>query len=477
MEVARDDTLFGRIADGLAQAIRSGALASGERLPSVRELARQHAVSLSTAVQALRTLEDARLVQARPRSGYFVAPRPRALPRPAESTPPQRSLLVERGTLSQFVIGRELDPAITSFGLAYPGSDLFDHALLRKAVMRAAQRHSSSLLHGAPGHGVESLRRAIARHLLRLGSTVPPEGIVVTHGTLEAVTLALRAVTQPGDVVAMESPSYAGLLNILEQSGLRALEIPTCPNDGLSLSALELALRTQPVKAVLCVPTLSNPTGACMAQTRRARLARLLAGHGVPLIEDVVWNDLAEAAAMRRTVHSHDASGAVLLCGSFTKTLAPGMRLGFVAAGRWHARIQDMKLATSGGQTVVMEHALADVLAQRGLEAHYRRLRQRIGARMDEARELIARSFPAGTRVTDPAGGYLLWLELPGQVDTLALLRHCLAEGISFAPGAMFSAGDRFDRCLRLAVGAGWDARRRAALMRIGALAGQAISG
>lgn len=474
MPVARDDTLFGRIADGLAQAIRSGALASGERLPSVRELARRHGVSLSTAVQALRTLEDARLVQARPRSGYFVAPRPRSLPRPAESTPPRESLRVERSTLAQFVLAKEADPAVTSFGLAYPGADLFDHTLLRKAVMRAAQRQGASLLHGAPGIGAEPLRRAIARHLLRLGSTVAPEGIVITHGTLEAVTLALRAVTQPGDVVAVESPSYAGLLHILEQLGLRALEIPTCPNDGLSLSALELALRTQSVKAVLCVPTLSNPTGACMAQTRRQRLVRLLGAHGVPLVEDVVWNDLAETDALRRTVHSHDAGGGTLLCGSFTKTLAPGLRLGFVATGRWHARIQGMKLATSGGQTAVMEHALADLLAQRGLEAHYRRLRQHIGTRMDEARELIARHFPAGTRVTDPAGGYLLWLELPGQVDTLALLRQGLAEGICFAPGAMFSASDRFDHCLRLAVGANWDTRRRAALARIGALAAQA---
>lgn len=465
------DSLYLQIAERMAQSIRSGTLARGERLPSVREQARRQGVSPATVVQAYRSLEDARLIEARPRSGYFVAARPQRLPEPEVSAPPGASLPVDVSSLGDQVMRMAADPSVISFGAACPSGELFAQERVRRAVSRAAQRHRATLCRYPIGPGNEVLRRAIARHLLGLGCQLEALDILVTNGCLESVSLCLRAVTQPGDVVALESPTYFGLLEVLESMHLRALEIPTHPRTGLSLDALQLAFDTQPVKAVLAVPTLSNPLGACMPAAERRRLAQMVAERGIPLIEDVLYNDLAEREEVRRAVKSWDTTGHVMICGSFSKTVAPGLRVGWVAGGRWSAQLRRLKAVHSGAQTELIELAMADLLSQPGHESAWRQLRATIAARVDEARGIIAESFPKGSRVTDPAGGFILWVELPPGTDSVALFRACLAEKICIAPGTMFSATGRFNHCIRLGVGGRWDEPQRAALRRVGAIA------
>ncbi len=466
-----DSTLYLQIADRIAHSIRSGTLTRGERIPSVRELARQQGVSQSTVVQAYRALEDARLVEARPRSGYFVASRPTKLPEPETSVPPKRSLPVDVSSLGTQVMQMATDPAYISFGAACPSGELFAQERVRRAVSRAAQRHRASLTRYPIGPGNETLRRAIARHAIGLGCQLDPRDITVTNGCLEAISLCLRAVTQPGDIVALESPSYFGFLEILESMHLRALEIPTHPRTGLSLDALQLAFDTQPIKAVLVVPTLSNPLGSCMPPAERKRLVQMVAHHNVPLIEDVLYNDLAEQDDKRRAVKAWDTTGHVMICGSFSKTVAPGIRMGWVEAGRWGPQVRRLKAVHAGAQTELLELAMADLLTQPGHESQYRQLRATIAARVDAARGLIAEHFPKGTRVTDPAGGFILWVELPDGIDSMDLFEACVAEKICFAPGTLFSATDRYRHCIRLGVGGQWDEAQRSALARIGTLA------
>ncbi|MBT2324855.1 PLP-dependent aminotransferase family protein [Variovorax paradoxus] len=463
--------LYLQIAESIAMPIRAGTLARGERIPSVRELARQRSVSLGTVLQAYRMLEDSRLIEARPRSGYFVAARPPRLPEPETSNPPPSSMAVDVSSLAARVMHLAHDPGCVSFGAACPSPDLFAEERVRRAVSRAAQRHRATLTQYTIGSGDESLRRAIARHALRMGCQLDAREIVVTNSCLESITLCLRAVTQPGDVVALESPTLFSFLEILENLHLRALEIPTHPRTGLSLDALQLAFDTQPVKAVLAVPTLSNPMGACMPLTERRRLAQMVAKRGIPLIEDVLYNDLAEQNEQRRAVRSFDTTGHVMMCGSFSKTIAPGLRLGWVEAGRWGTKVARQKQATSGSQSAMLERAMADLLMQPGIEASYRQMRTTIAARVDEARGLIAQYFPKGTRITDPPGGFILWVELPQGTDSLALFQACLAESIVIAPGTMFSATNHFRHCIRLGLAGRWDDAHRLALRRVGALA------
>ena len=309
------------------------------------------------------------------------------------------------------------------------------------------------------------------RYAVSLGCSLDPENIVITGGCMDSIALCLRAVTQPGDVVTLESPTHFSFLEVLQGLHLRSLEIPTHPRHGLSLDALQLALDTQPVKALLVVPTLSNPLGACMPQPERRRLAQMAARHGFAVIEDAIYNDLAEHDEMRRSVKSYDTTGHVMLCDSFSKTLAPGLRLGWVEAGRWTQAVHAIKELQAGGQSAVLELALADLITQTGHAAAMRQLRAGIAARMDEARRVIASHFPPGTRVSDPPGGLLMWLELPKGLDSVLLHEACLDQKILIAPGTVFSTSGRFRNCLRIGVGGDWSPAHLQALRTVGDMA------
>ncbi|WP_313077584.1 PLP-dependent aminotransferase family protein [Melaminivora sp.] len=479
--MARTDhpPLYQQIAAQWAELVRNGTLARGEKLPSVRALARQHGVAPTTVVQALHWLEDARLVVARPRSGFFVAPHPAAVPglRPETGAArgPQRPREVSVDWLGRRILGREHPADFVSFSSGTPGPDLLDTERVRRAVARAVQRHRHLLCNYPSATGQEDARRALARYAAGLGCTLDPDQVIVTSGCMDSIALCLRAVTRPGDVVALESPTHFSFLEVLQGLHLRALEIPTHPRHGLSLDALQLALETQPVKAVLLVPTLSNPLGACMPQAERRRLAHMARQHDVAVIEDAIYNDLSDSDEMRRTVKSWDTSGHVLLCDSFSKTLAPGLRLGWVEAGRYGEAVRVIKDVQSGGQSAILELALADLITQPGHAAAMRQLRARAAARVQAARETIAAHFPRGTRVSDPPGGLLLWLALPRGLEARRLHEACLAERILVAPGTVFSASGRFRNCLRVGLGGSWSAEHLQALRRMGQIAGRLL--
>ena len=463
---------YAQIAQQIARLIDSQAFRPGHRLPSVRELAANNGVSISTAVQALRWLEERNLVLARPKAGYFVSPRGRSPALPGVSRPPRHSLVVDRQSRADILAAvAEADRSI-NFGNARPrDSSYFEEERIRAAINRATRSQRHSLVEYTELAGTLALREAAARRALHLGCHLQADDILVTAGCIHAIGLCLRAVTQPGDVVALESPTHFGFLDLLESLNLRALEIPTHPKDGISLSALQLALDTQPIKAVLSVPTLSNPLGSVMRNADKQALVRMVARKQVPLIEDVVFNDLLAADERRKAAKAFDTDGWVMMCASFSKTLAPGVRLGWVEAGRWKEPVSRLKRVLGVSTNVVLEHALADLLTQVGYEARMRRMGEAMRERLNNARAIISESFPRGTRVSSPPTGYTLWLELPGQVLTMPLFHRCRAEGIAFGPGGMFSATDRFDHCLRLSFAGPWGDAERQALRRIGALA------
>lgn len=466
--------LYQQIAQALAQLIHGGTLKTGQRLPSVRETSLTHGVSISTAMQAYRQLEEQGLVQARPKAGYFVR-RPQRIAQPGLSEPPQRSFLVERQTRSEgFAMLHQPGDRASFGGFAPERSTLFDEERMRVAIGRASRIHRHSLTeYNKADPGRPALRQAVARRALHLGCALDAADIVITASCTQAVSLCLRAVTMPGDVVALESPTFFGYLDLIESLGLRVLEIPTHPATGLSLPALELALDTQPVRAVLVAPTLSNPLGSVMPMAAKQRLVRLLAQRRVPLIEDVVFNDLLAGDERRKAAKSFDTDGGVMVCGSFAKTLTPGIRLGWVEAGRWRDSVASNKRLQGAATPVVLEEALADLLSQGSYEAHLRRLTTYMNQRRNEARRLIAHHFPAGTRVSNPPSGDTLWLELEPGFASMELFRRCAAEGITFGPGEFFTATDRYRNCLRLNFSGPWTTLHMQALARIGEIAGQ----
>jgi DNA-binding transcriptional MocR family regulator len=462
--------LYHQVAEHIHALIRSGTLRSGEKVPSVRRLSDQQRCSISTVLQAYQRLEDAGVIEARPQSGYYVRRPAAPVAEPAPSRPPQRAIAVEINALSDSMRLAAQDPRMVSFGSACPQGELFPLERLRRAVSAGARKHRDAIgRYGLPP-GTEALRRAIARRALEWGCRIDHRNLVTTTGCMEAINICLRAVTQPGDTVALESPTYYGFLQILQSLGLRALEIPTDPRSGISLDALESALAAHPVKAVLVMTNVSNPIGATMSDAAKKRLVAMLAARGVPLIEDHIYAELNSDGGAR-AAKAWDRAGNVMLCSSFSKTLAPGLKCGWIEPGRWGERIRTLKFVSSGGQNELIELVLAELLSSGGYERSLRQLRRACAQHIDAARAVIAEAFPRGTKVTRPAGGFILWVELPKGCDSIALFEKLLERGISVAPGPMFSAAPRYRNCLRISLGHPWNERAEKALREIGRLA------
>src|SRR5438105_4682943 len=469
--------LYQQVAEAIGHLIAAGTLRSGERVPSVRRLSQQRRVSVSTVLQAYKQLEDAGLIEARAQSGYYVKRRALPAPEPELSRPPQRALAVEVRALAELVLSAAQDPEIVGFGCACPHGDMFALERVRRVLAARARRNREAIGHYGGPPGTVELRRAVARRALEWGCHLDYRNIVTTTGCMEALNLALRAVTRPGDTVALESPTYYGFLQILESLGLRALEIPTHPRAGMSLEALELALAEHPVKAVIAMPNVSNPLGFSMSEAAKKRLVELLASRHVPLIEDHIYADLCFGSQPARAAKAFDRTGNVMLCGSFSKTVSPGPKAGWVAPARWTDRVRILKFVSSGGQNELAELTIAELLESAGYERSLRQLRRRFEAHVNAAREVIAEAFPRGTRVTQPSGGYIIWIEMPQACSSVALFERVLQHGITIAPGPMFSASQRYANCLRVSLGQLWSERQELALRRVGAIACELAAG
>jgi DNA-binding transcriptional MocR family regulator len=467
--------IYERLAEQLGSLIGSGQLRPGERLPSVRRLSQQNKVSATTAVAALRFLESRGLAEARPQSGYFVrsaAPRPQE---PAMTRPPAAARAVGVDNLMVRLLDAALDPRLAPLGTAAPDPGWFPVRRLQRLISATARRHPELLGSCCPWYaGMESLRHQVARRYAELGCRVDQDEVVITNGCTEAINLALATVAAPGDTVAIESPSYYGFLQIIERRGLKALELPTHPRDGLSVDALEHALSVRggnAVKACLLSTSFSNPMGACMPEAAKRRLVTLCERNGVALIEDDVYGDLQHSGPRPPPAKIYDRGGNVMLCSSFTKTLAPGARIGWVCGGRRAEELRLGKFAGSGASPAVMQEALAELLRSGGYERQLLKLRRGYADQVARTAAVVAECFPRGTRVTQPSGGFVIWLELPAGLDSLALFERALAAGVTFAPGPLFSASGRYRSCLRLNCGRMWSPAIEGALRRLGALA------
>jgi DNA-binding transcriptional MocR family regulator len=281
----------------------------------------------------------------------------------------------------------------------------------------------------------------------------------------------VRAVATPRDTIARDSPTYFGLLQILESMGVKAREIPTHPREGISLEALEFALDRSRIAAVIAMPNAQNPLGFTMSDDNKKRLVKLLDKRGVPLIEDDVYGDLHHGDERPLPAKAFDRSGNVMLCSSFTKTVAPGFRLGWVAPGRWHANVQMLKFINSVGSPELLQMAVAEFLASGGYDRQLRTLRRVFRDQVSHVSAAVSEHFPSGTRSTRPAGGFILWVELPEGCDSEELFRQAIRNNISLGPGVLFSATDRYRNCIRMGCAEPWSPRIEQAIAKLGGLA------
>ncbi|WAI84957.1 MULTISPECIES: PLP-dependent aminotransferase family protein [Achromobacter] len=465
---------YERLTEDITASIRSGLLQVGDRLPSVRQTSASRGVSPSTVFKAYYLLEARGLIRARDRSGYYVLRAPQAaLPEldGLSSAPAGRHPVDVSDNVLQ-VLNATLRRDMTPFGSAFPSPSLLPYARLGKFMASAAQRLDpwGSIDDLSPGDA--ALRRAIALRYLADGLTVPVDDIIITNGALDALNLSLAAVTQPGDAVIVESPTFYAALQSLERNQLHAIEVATHPREGIDLQALEDAIVQHRPRACWLMTTFQNPLGSLMPDRKKEALVRLLTRHDIALIEDDVYGELYFGEHRPRPAKAFDKEGIVMHCSSFSKTLAPGYRVGWVAGGRYARQIMRNKLTTSLATAAPTQAAIAAYLEKGGYDRHLRQFRQALAVQQGELLQAVARYFPKGTRATRPAGGYFVWVELPAHIDTLKVHRAALDHGISIAPGPLFSSSGAFRNFLRLNHGHPWNADMEQGMATLGKLLG-----
>lgn len=435
--------------------IANGTLEPGVRLPSVRQASSSYRVSPSTVFQAYYTLERRGLIIARPRSGYFVASRP--VSTKSITIVPKRSIDEADGDcLTIRFMKAQRRCAHPGLGSSEPSAQLFPFGQISRSLTAAIRRMASSRNALSAGKAEADLRRQIAQRYIVTGVTVPIDEVIVTSGALDALILCLQVLTRPGDTIAIERPAFHGVQDAVQRLHLKAVEIPVDPHCGLDLGVLEETLRRHQVRACWFMTTLHQPTGATLSDERKEALVRLLEKHDVPLIEDDVFRELHFGLTPAYPAKRFDSNGLVLHCGSFSKCLAPGLRLGWVAAGRYAARVEHARWLTMAPASVPLQCAIADYLEHGDYDRLLRKLRRELAFLQSRMVAAVVKYFPKGTLVVRPPGGFFLWVELPEGVEAEQLFEMAEAHEIAIAPGAIFSCSSEFRRHIRLNYGRPW---------------------
>ncbi|HEU4901891.1 MAG TPA: PLP-dependent aminotransferase family protein [Flavisolibacter sp.] len=447
-----------QIASHIEALINTEALRIGDKLPSVRTLAEEKSISMGTAFQAYYHLEGKGLIESRPKSGYYVRfnrKRFPALPNGVPSDVQSHNVTVK--DMIDAIYSDIAAPINYNFALGVPDVSLLPAAKLNKSMVHALRNTADHGISYENTRGNPELRKQVARLAFNWGGHVAPDDVIVTNGCLEAITTCLKAVTQYGDTVAVECPTYFGIYQAIESLGLKVVEISSCPVTGLDLECLQTAIQNVNIKAVVCVPNFSNPLGSCMPDEQKKKLVALITKHHIPLIEDDIYGELYFGKARPRTCKAFDTSGLVMHCSSLSKSLAPGYRIGWVLPGRFHAAVAQIKRMQNISCPTLPQAAVAHFLQTGRYDLHLRSLRQALHTQCLRYTQSIIEHFPAGTRISQPHGGFVLWLELDEKVDVFRLRSEALAQQIAIVPGKIFSASCNFSHCLRISFGKPWN--------------------
>lgn len=450
----KKEILYQEIAKSIALQIKAGTWKAGDKLPSLRTVSHEHGVSLNTAIQAYCELESDGFIISRPKSGYIVNYKPLRLSVPATTRPSIKSAGQEDEDLITEIYGSIEDTSITRFSLGVPEDALLPVAKLNKELVRAMRSLPGSGIRYENPQGNIRLRKDVARFTYSWNGNLTEDDIVTTVGVSNAISLALSAVTQRGDTIAVESPVYFGLLQMANSLGLRVMELPTNPVTGIEPDALRKVLPQ--IKACLLISNFSNPMGSCMPDEHKKEVVNMLAEHDIPLIEDDLYGDVFFGNSRPKPCKTFDEKGLVLWCGSISKTLAPGYRVGWIAPGKFKNAVIRQKHIQLISTPTLNQEAVANFMENDRYENHLRKLRHELHTNSLHFAQSIMNYFPENTKIITPQGGFMLWVELDERIDTTELYQRAMQQKISIAPGRMFTLQNRYRNCMRLSYGQRW---------------------
>lgn len=472
------DFRYETVARFINELIDSGSLQPGDKVPSLRKVSKARDVSVTTALHAYRMLESQGVLEAQPQSGFYVRRLQHSKTDTPQSLPvPTRAQTVKTAgqVANMFELAGDLD--YSPLGCAIPAPELLATSQLDKFLSRAARIQGMACNTYAPPAGVEALRASIARRSMHWGQVTSGHDIVIANGCTEALHLALKTLTKPGDTIAVESPNYFGFLPVLQALHLKVAEIPTDAIDGLSANALETVLKKIKITACLFSSSFNNPLGSLTADSRKMEIIALLEKFNIPLIEDDVYGDIYFGSERPRPFSTLADSDNIIYCSSFSKTLAPGYRIGWISSPRYADKIRINKYATTLCNPVLTQVAMSDYLDGGAYDNHLRRLRRAFKANLNTMTSAISETFPEGTRISRPEGGFVLWVELPEQCNTRSLFEQVLKHGICFAPGDLFTTSGGFNSCLRISCGYPWSSSIERAVWKLGEMAKEQLEG
>ena len=472
------DHLYMQVATGLEKMIAEDVLKIGDKLPSVRVLSDEYGISMGTAFQAYYHLEGKGLIESRPKSGYYVRFNHRRFPElPKMIQPDALSHDVTVKEMINSIYGDIASPIdkVINFALAVPDISLLPAAKINKSVMHALRNTKDHCINYGHPQGNTDLRKQIAKLAFNWGGKIKPDEVVITNGCLEAITMCLRAVTQPGDTVAVESPNYFGIFQSIESMGLKVVEISSCFISGMELDCLKKAIKKFPIKAVVTIPNFNNPLGGCMPDEIKKELVDLINKHDIPLIEDDIYGELYFGKNRPRTCKSYDTKGLVMHCSSFSKSLIPGYRIGWTMPGKFIEQVKQIKRMHNISSPSITQAAIAHYLQNGRYEYHLKNMRKALHTQCLRYMQAIIDYFPEDTKVSRPHGGFVLWVELDKKVNAFKLRTEAMKHNISVVPGKIFSASCNYSNCLRISFGKPWNDDADYGLMMLGKMIGKML--
>jgi len=473
-------TLYRQVAADLASDIEQGVYLAEQKIPSVRKLSKQLQVSISTINQAYALLEDQGLIRAKPQAGYFVRKGANDEPVAPPLSQGGQPKAVTKTELINHVLENVNKKSSVDLGCAIPNHSFLPYRSLQTHMQKVTRFNMEEVFNYQFSPGLESLRIQIALRMRDVGLRCHADDIVITQGCSEALHLCLSSATQRGDIIAVESPCYYGFLQMAKLRGLKVIEIPTDPTHGISTDALKLALEQWPIKAVMVTSRYSNPTGGSISSEKQKQLVELARQFDCQIIEDDIYGEMplennmalkGSKEPITTVIKTHDVDDRVMYCSSYSKTVGPGLRIGWCIPGRNKKTVIQAQRFSTMATSSLPQLTMASYLQNGHYDKHLRSLRQRVTENIKLFSQTVQLYFPKSTRLSIPSGGFILWICLPEKVSSIELLHRAQAESISIIPGDIFSNSDQFKNYIRLNCATPWNDAVKQAIARLGELA------
>ncbi|TWJ02399.1 DNA-binding transcriptional MocR family regulator [Mucilaginibacter frigoritolerans] len=458
-------------ANKIAAMIVGGIYKPDDKLPSIRSLHKENGLSIGTVLQAFNYLMDKGLVVSREKSGYFVndnqgkrLPLPKALPVSLS----ERSVHIDQLLQKLRTDGNSRD--FVSFANALPDHRLLPFNSIKRAIQQNSRDISGNYLKLESRTGNQQLRQEIAKRSFYWKGATHADEIIITNGATEAILCCLKAVTKPGDTVLVQDPCYYGIMQVLECLELKIATIPSHPETGIVVSDVKEACKKLAIKACVFVSNFNNPDGACISTEGKKQIAEFAATYQIPVIEDDLYGELFFKGSRPDTIKAYDTDGWVMYCNSFTKTLVPGFRIGWCAAGRFTYEVARIKSMHNGSTANFSQLVVLQLLNSGSYERHLQKFRLELHKNLIRTTNLIEQHFPEGTKVTRPNGGLVIWVELPENINTVNFQEKAFQYEVSYAPGEIFSSKGDYQHYLRISYCNLWENKVQKALIRLGQL-------